>query len=384
MRIRLSYLWLSVLLLVTPVLMVVNGCGEKIAIPQPEGLFGISVYRQWASFQATDLVTDIKLSQGRLYTLTADTLYRRNLTFEVKQSVSGLSGATALCVEEDSNLVFVWLGGSKEVNWYSGTELSFVGSAALPEVDSVVAMAVNDAGIDQVPGAVTYLYLSDPVGGVVHRYAYDPNVGLTANGILARSAGDGARSVHQAGGLATDSENNFLVCDTDTNRNWVIRFDATPDVTDLAIPPETEDPLRGFAVPFVVSNCLVPPGSDFVLGFADTCGQAGWSGGPSDKPGEFHTPSHLAVDGSGRIYVTDTDNDRVQVFFPTGELDLIFGGGDETIGVTAIAIYDHTTGTGINYGAFVFVLVPGENKILKFISSEHADTLNEDLPPPPN
>ncbi len=38
-------------------------------------------------------------------------------------------------------------------------------------------------------------------------------------------------------------------------------------------------------------------------------------------------------------------------------------------------------GTGTSYGAFVFTLLPGENQIRKFISSEHADIINVDLPP---
>ncbi len=386
MRSRLHLIWLLLLVLATPALTVLSGCGDKIAIPEPEGLFGISLYREWANFQATEPVVDLVVSQGRLFTLTADTLSKRNLTFSQSDSVGGLSGAAALCVQEDSNLVFVWEEDIKQVNWYSGSDLQLLGSTSLPDVDTVVAMAVNDAGIDQVPGALTYLYLSDTVAGVIHRYAFDVFAGLTSNGILARSDGDAARFVHIAAGLATDSENRFLVCDVDTNRNWVIRFDATPDVTDTSSDPGVEDPQRGIAVPFEDSACLVPPASDFVLGFAAECGQTDWVGRPGSAEGEFHIPTDVAVDGSGRIFVTDTMNDRGQIFFPLGDLDLLLGSTPETPGVTAIGVYDHRLGSGAdnaNFGAFVFVLLPGENVIRKFISSEHADFLNEDLPPPP-
>ena len=389
MRSRLHLIWLLLLLLVAPALTLMSGCGDKIAIPQPEGLFGISLYREWANFQADEPVVDPVVSQGRLFTLTADSLSKRNLTFSQSDSVGGLSDATALCVEEDSNLVFVWEDGLKQVNWYSGSNLALRGSTSLPDVEMVVAMAVNNAGIDQVPGALTYLYLSEPDtsgAGVIHRYAFDMFAGLTSNGILARSNGDAARFVHVPGGMATDFENRFLVCDADTNRNWVIRFDGTPDLTDVALDPSEEDPQRGTAVPFVDSNCLVAPASDFVLGFAALCSQTDWVGRTGSAEGEFHSPNDVAVDGSGRVFVADTNNDRVQIFQPLGEFDLQLGSTPETPGVTAVGVYDHHYGTGPddrNFGAFVFVLLPGENAIRKFISSEHADFLNEDLPPPP-
>ena len=95
----------------------------------------------------------------------------------------------------------------------------------------------------------------------------------------------------------------------------------------------------------------------------------------------------MAVDGLGRIFVADTRNNRVQIFMPLGEFFLEFGSELETPGVTSMGIHDHPTGSGaddVNYGAFVFLLIPGENQIRKFISSEHASFLNEDLPPDPN
>lgn len=386
MRTRLFRIWLLALLLTAPSLVLLNGCGEKIAIPEPEGLFGISAYREWARFQGDAPLVQLAVSQGRLFTLTADTLSRRNLSFDQNDSVGGLNGATALCVEITADLVFVWEDDIKQVNWYAGQDLALLGSTALPDVETVAAMATNDAGIGQVPGALTYLYLSDPGLGVIHRYAFDVFNGLTPHGILARSDGDAARFVHVPAGMATDFENRFLVCDADTNRNWVIRFDPTPDVQDTTVATGDDDPLRGVAWPFVDSDCIEPPSSDFVLGFAAACGEVGWQGRPSDLPGEFRAPTQVAVDGSGRIFVADTGNDRVQIFTPLGELELVFGSTPETPGVSALGLHDEPYGSGpdeINYAAFVFVLVPGENQIRKFISSEHADTLNEDLPPPP-
>jgi len=384
MKRHLPLIWLGTLL---TSLWALNGCGEKIMIPQPDGLFGIAVYREWARFQGTSPFVDLTVSQGRLFTLTADSLAKRNLGFSQSDSVGGLSGATALCVVEDSNLVFVWQDNLKQMNWYSGRNLVQRGSTVLAGVATATAIAANDAGIEQVPGALTFLYLSDPVSGVVHRFAFDMFNGLTPHGILARSDGDAARFVHLPGGMATDIENRFLVCDADTLRNWVIRFDATPDTSDTAPVSGDPDPMRGVAVPFLESGCLVPPASDFVLGFAAQCGEVGWVGRPGHVDGEMYGPTHVAVDGKGRIFVVDTRNDRIEIFSRQGDFELQLGSLPETPGATAVGVYDHRTGAGVdqvNYGAFVFVLIPGENQVRKFISSEHADYLNQELPPPPN
>lgn len=54
-------------------------------------------------------------------------------------------------------------------------------------------------------------------------------------------------------------------------------------------------------------------------------------GTPGAGPGEFNAPTHLAVGGTGEIYVTDSMNFRVQVFDSTGHyLRSIGGVGDST------------------------------------------------------
>ena len=47
---------------------------------------------------------------------------------------------------------------------------------------------------------------------------------------------------------------------------------------------------------------------------------------PQAAPGKFYGPRDIAVDGSGRVFVTDTGNKRVQVFGPDGQYLLAFGG----------------------------------------------------------
>ena len=42
-------------------------------------------------------------------------------------------------------------------------------------------------------------------------------------------------------------------------------------------------------------------------------------GEPGVGPGQFHLPHGIAVDESGMVWVTDRENDRIQVFSPSGE-----------------------------------------------------------------
>lgn len=152
--------------------------------------------------------------------------------------------ATALCVAPQRDVVFVWDQGAHTLLWYATADLALLGQAPLPAVQSVRAMATNAAGIEQVPGAAAFVYLADPDSLVIHRYAFDEANGPIAHGILAWAAGEGARSVHQAAGMATDSDGRLLVCDSEPARNWVIRFDGTPDLEDTTPPVDDEDPLR--------------------------------------------------------------------------------------------------------------------------------------------
>ena len=61
-------------------------------------------------------------------------------------------------------------------------------------------------------------------------------------------------------GLATDAEDSLLVCDADTNRNWVIRFDSTPDELDVTPDPDDEQ------IPEVPAVPRTRPGDIWALG----------------------------------------------------------------------------------------------------------------------
>jgi hypothetical protein len=375
-------IWLACGLTALMALGLVAGCGEKITIPEAVGEFGLIDYDDDAGLTPAFDVREIKFSAAGLYVLGADRLERRNINFVLADSLHGLNDAGSLCVDLRLFLVFVWEASAQRISWYDAVSLEWVGESILPSVASVVAMATNNSGTDPAfSGSRTFLYLSDPAAAVVHRYRFDPVNGLESHGILTRADGDAARFTHIPAGLTTDLENKLLVCDKDSLRNWVIRFDSTPDPTDVTPSTTDEDPRRGLAYPFRDSGCNPPPAGDFVLGFARECnGPADWQGRIGSAPGEFHAPSAAAVDGSGRIFVTDTGNDRIQVFTAEGDHVLEFGSAEKTPAPRSIGVIDQVTPRGVHFGAFVFVHLPAENLVVRFISSEHKDYLAEEKP----
>ncbi len=365
--------------------LLVSGCGEKIAIPEPQGLFSVAPYLVDDVFTDDDprqLVT----VQGNLFVINSSTLAKRDQNYNEIDLVEGLADPTALCSDDADSLIFVWDQGLGRVSWYFARDLSTpIGRPSytdLPDVQGCVGMTTSRAGVEQVPGAATFLYLADPDSGVVHRYAYEPFTGLIAYGILCRSDGDATRFVHDPAGLARDAEDSLLVCDRDTLRNWVIRFSSEPDLTD--IDSDGEDPLRGRAALFSFpGSCNPPPAADYALGDAAECDESGWVGGPSDLEGEFTAPLGVTVDGRGYIYVSDTGNDRVQIFTADGYYVVLYGNSDVLPEPGSLAVVDVRTGSSaddINYGAYLFAISGGE--VRKFISGAHYNHLYGGLPPP--
>ncbi|MBM4131406.1 hypothetical protein FJ250_10345 [bacterium] len=176
----------------------------------------------------------------------------------------------------------------------------------------------------------------------------------------------------------------FLVCDTDPDRNWVIRFDATPDLSDTTPAVGDEDPLRGLAREFEVT-CEPPAMTDYVIGYAAPCvSDTLWVGRPGSARGEFDRPHAVDVDASGRIFVADTGNSRVQVFDPQGGYLLQFGTEEtcpQPVSVAVIDVRVDAGPAGVHYGAFVFVLTPGSGQVRKFISSQHYIHIHRAPPP---
>ena len=355
------------------------GCGEKIAIPEPEGLFSVSQYIDYGAWADND-PRQLVAAQGAVFVVSADGLTKRDLEFGEQGRVTTLADARAVCADHSGTWIFVWEQGARQVSWFRRDDLTPGGVAVLDSAVTVTAMATSPAGIDAVPGALTFLYLSDPGKGVVWRYAFDEYNGLTPHGLLARSDGDAARFVHVAAGLARDIADHLLVCDRDTLRNWVIRFDA--------VPVEDDADLRGRAALFLETALCAPVAAadEYVIGNAAGCGQTDWTGGTSTELGEFNAPRAVAVDGKGRIFVADTGNDRVQIFDRWSTYEFSFGNTERTPAPTAIAVVDVRIG-GRHGFRLRRVAVPGgagPGRGATLHLEQYYTELNRKPPPPPD
>ncbi len=361
------------------------GCGEKIAIPEPKGLFSVSAYKEAAVYDTIDDPRQIALNAGVLFLIHGTSLSKRDQylqEFDNVEPVTGFGNPTALCILPALGAVFVYDEANTTVSWFAVNDLALLGSASVPDVLSVVSMETQANGIELVPSGLTFLYMSDPTSGVIHRYALTETAELIPFGILASGGGQSARFVHDVAGLAVDHEGKVLVCDADPERNWVIRFDSTPDTLDTTPNEDDIDPMRGLAFPFPgIENCDPQPIAAYVMGDAPECNETTWQGAPSEEPGEFHSPRGVDVDGSGRSFICDTDNSRVQIF-AEGEYSFYFVvDAENDRRPVSISVMDREVSPiEIFYAAFVYVMVPDDGLIYKYISSEEFADRNPGVP----
>ena len=360
------------------------GCGTKIAMPEAQGLFSVDAYVAYGEFPDAG-ARRLAVANNLLFVLDADgRLAKRNLNYELLEEVAGLADPVDVAAGDDQELVFVWEEGAHRLTAFRTADLTVAAAAELPDLRGITRLVACRTGIAvTAPGARTFLYLAAPDSGVVHRVAWYDDGTAADMGILCRRDGLSVRFVHEPAGMAVDGDGMLLVCDADTLRNWVIRFDPTPDLGDI-----DDDwpvgPWRGRAVVFADSTCSPATEADFTLGDARGCGEQ-WTGGPSDAPGEFTAPRAVAVDGAGRIFVADTGNSRVQVFTDRGEYaDILFGDATETPSPVALGVVDQRISSEkVDYGAYIFLIGRGDDRVRKYISAEHYNYLNQQPPPPP-
>ena len=80
--------------------------------------------------------------------------------------------------------------------------------------------------------------------------------------------------------------------------------------------------------------------------------------------GQFDNPNGIAIDGSGNIYVVDSDNHRVQKFNSAGVFQSEFGSSG-----TGNGQFNTPTGIVIDSSGNIYVVDAGNHRIQKFNSS---------------
>ncbi|MBL9216802.1 MAG: hypothetical protein JNG83_15095 [Opitutaceae bacterium] len=144
-------------------------------------------------------------------------------------------------------------------------------------------------------------------------------------------------------GLHVDPWDHVWV--TDVSRHLVLRFDpAGALVLTLGVEGEPGCDGRRFNQPTHV--CVLPSG-DFLVtdGYGNSrvaCFSArgeflrSW-GERGVAPGEFHTPHVVTRDATGLLYVSDRENDRIQIFDASGRLHAVWPGLHGVDGLHAAA-----------------------------------------------
>ena len=350
-----------------------TGCGEKIAIPEAVGIPSSSTYLEKNGLDLSD-PTDIVEAAGKLFITEGEpgTIAKYNLKGVLdKGPVAGLVQPRAVCLDSLARVIVVGENGDgsspPRLSFFDQGDLTLRGTFDLQGlVKSINGLACHG----------DFLYISDPDSGAVYRYLWvDHEAGvLRPRGEVCNSRGsvESPQFVQKPSGLTIDIDEMLLVCDADTLRNWVIRFDPTPaggDSTSL-----------GVIIPFVSFSCPTVDISSHVLGRAPGCGEP-FVPGHSDEVGAFFAPMGTGIDREGQIYVMDSGNGRGQRFDALGSFNLVFGssaGGAVPLGFPRriAVVHGSTTRGGIQVeiaGAILYIVDHATSQIRVFEDKRWSD-----------
>jgi Uncharacterized conserved protein len=84
--------------------------------------------------------------------------------------------------------------------------------------------------------------------------------------------------------------------------------------------------------------------------------------------GQFFAPNDVTVDSSGKIYVADSANNRIQVFTASGSFEYSIGKSDCTSG-TNIGEFDNPGGIYVDSSGKIYVADSDNDRIQVFTAS---------------
>ncbi|KAF1721759.1 gluconolaconase [Pseudoxanthomonas wuyuanensis] len=174
----------------------------------------------------------------------------------------------------------------------------------------------------------------------IRKIAPDGTVSTLAGGAEGFADGIGeAAALHTPSGLALDAFGNLYVADTG---NHAIRK-------------------------------ITPQGA--VTTLAGT-GQAGFNDGPGAQA-QFNGPIGVAVDASGQVYVADTYNDRIRAIAPDGQVSTLAGGERPGYqdGTGSVARFDTPTGLALDAQGRLWIADTRNNAIRRLSRSGEVTTL---------
>ena len=269
-----------------------------------------------------------------------------------------------------------------------------------------IALAALGLGGAAVGGGIAYMLVPKPaqhedIGKVARPSALGTQAGWPAR--ITTLAGDGLPGASNGGGRRTrfadpfgvvlDQDGNLYVADGGDN-NTIRKIDMAGASTVLAGGTEGYAEGKGSVAAFntpsgmaidAAGNLYVADTGNNAIrkitpdGTVSTLAGDGLAGDKDGKGAgaQFNGPVGVAVDASGNVYVADTYNDRIRRIAPDGTVTTIAGGkrAGNADGPAAQALFDTPTGLAINADGELFIADTANHAIRKLGKDGNVSTI---------
>lgn len=292
-----------------------------------------------------------------------------------------------------SSGVIQTIAGSSNAQVYAGDGKQAVqASLALPN-----GIAFDSAGD---------MYIADTANQVVRMVNTSGVISTVAGNNYSAYSGDGGAaidaSLSEPSGLAFDSAGNLYIADTNNDCIRVVTKDAKINVFAgiCSYPlyqgdggPATQAKLnKPYSIAFdaydnlyiadTENECIRVVSPDGIINaYAGVCSDAGTEGGYVDGPAymaQFSSPSGIAIDAAGSVYVADKGNSVVRKILPGGTVTTIAGNGYPTYAVNGsnalAASFCFPLGLGLDSSGNVFV-ADSQNDLVRELTVSNASIL---------